>query len=138
MPDGRAKSLVNTCGIGFAATDENLVRLREAGATSVVTITVRRRGEQQAWGTVKDSGEAKPVEEFLRIYGKGQFGNEAREKLRNLKRGAPEAGNRRLEAARPKDLPEQDRAGAGRAGVEIESNIGRGQKTVGFVADQGA
>jgi hypothetical protein len=96
IPDGRLQSTVTDCGITFSPNDETLGRLRDAGATSVVLVSVRRKGEQQSWDGVKNSQTARPIEEFLRTFPSGQFASDARAKLASVQKLEEVANQARL------------------------------------------
>jgi hypothetical protein len=81
MSDRELRASITNCGIDFSPTEAALVRLRGAGATSVVLVTARRKGEQQAWDAIKNTTSSRPLQEFLQIYPSGQFAKEASELL---------------------------------------------------------
>lgn len=85
IPDARVQGSVDTCGISFSTTQDTLRRLEQAGATSVVLASLRKKGEQQTWAALKNGRTSSAFEDFLRIYPESEFATEAPQKLAELR-----------------------------------------------------
>jgi formylglycine-generating enzyme required for sulfatase activity len=92
VPAARIIQFVISCGIDFDPTEEELDRLRSAGAPQVVLGAVRASptpADQALWNFIRDSRDAQLFQQFLEKYPDSQYADAARQRLAVLKRVAP-------------------------------------------------